>query len=335
MKIAYSCQVPLGQGFAQVAQQAVNALNERGHEVELFVPHTRNPGVSGFDEWHDQYTALHMSHGINVFCGWANASLQCIKRAKIIGAKSIIHRGSAHILFQKEVLDAEGIHLSADSVTRQVAEYENVDHIIVDSTFIRDTFEKYSPHLIDKVHVVNLGVDTEKFSYQPQRQDKFVVLFVGQNVRRKGLDYLIAAWNKLNLNNAQLRVIGVDNGAYPYRTDINYMRWAENLIQEYHNANILCLPSIEDGWGMVAGEAMSCGRPVIISNNTGAKDMVDHGTDGLVILPADWEDIAWSINYFYHNREFLEQMGKNASAKAEQYTWQRYKDEFIKIIEIN
>lgn len=333
MKVAYSCQVPLGQGFAQVAQQAVNALKERGHDVELFVPHKRNKGISGFDEWHDQYTALHMAQGIDVFCGWANASLECIKRAKIIGAKSVIHRGSAHIMFQEEVLAQEGIHLDPMSVDRQVAEYENADKIIVDSTFIRETFRKFSPHLVDKVHVVNLGVDSGKFTYQPQRQDKFVVLFVGGNYDRKGLWYLLEAWKKLDIkDDMELRVVG-GNRIYPYGYNVHFQGYVDDLVSEYHNASILCLPSLEDGWGMVVTEAMACGRPAIISENVGAKDAIINGKNGEIVEVRSCREIMDAIRCFYYNRDELAKQSVEARKTAEQFTWEKYKENFIEVVE--
>lgn len=343
MKIAYSCQVPLGTGFGLVAEKAVEAVKEsrNGYLDQIFTPQRpRQPGIEDFDLYFDKYVSLQLGR-CDAFIGWANAALECIKKAKSMGAKTFIHRGSAHILFQADILEREGVQLNTESINRQLSEYEEVDHIIVDSEFIRETFHSVEPELDKKVHVVNPGVDAEKFTYKEQRQDKFVVLFVGGNHIRKGLKYLLHAWGELHLDleNAELRIVGMNNqdvmDFYPLQWDksINCLGYVEDPVKEYHNASLLCLPSIEDGWGMVVLEAMSCGKPVIISQNVGAKDAVYHGKNGLIVRPASWEDIFYKLKYVNDHRELLAPMGKEAREAAGKYTWEKYKKNFIEVIE--
>lgn len=338
MRIAYSCQVPLGAGFGLPAQYAVSALQERGYDVKVFAPRARDQGIAGFDEWHDSYTALHLNlEKGDIYIGWANASLESIRSAHKQGAKAIIHRGSAHIEFQKDVLAQEGMRLDPVSVDRQCQEYEEVDYIIVDSTFILSTFEKYAPQaIVDKVHVVNLGVDCSKYTYTPMREDKFVVLFIGGNVTRKGLNYLVQAWNVMkDHKDAELRIISgaIPRGYFTHNATSLGGVDEQTKLSEYHKCSILCLPSVEDGFGLVVLEAMSCGRPVVISENVGAKDAVVHGYNGCVISARGSEAIKHSLDYLYNKRLILHSMGEAARHTAEKFTWDEYKRKFLEVVE--
>ena len=76
-------------------------------------------------------------------------------------------------------------------------------------------------------------------------------------------------------------------------------------------------------WAMVAIEAMACGLPVIITQNTGAKDAVTADA-GFVIPVDDKAVLKEKILQLYHNRNLLETMGKAARKVSLKYSWQQY-----------
>lgn len=61
------------------------------------------------------------------------------------------------------------------------------------------------------------------------------------------------------------------------------------LREEYRRADLLCLPSLSDGFGLVVLEAMACGTPALITRSTGAADIIEEGCNGFVIPPSDLE----------------------------------------------
>ena len=108
----------------------------------------------------------------------------------------------------------------------------------------------------------------------------------------------------------------------------------EQLVQELHKADLFVFPSYSDSWGMAVIEAMASGLPVIVSENTGAKDAVTNDC-GFVIPIDDADALADKVLYFYNNRAEIERMGRNASKKAQKYTWDNYHKQvgdFIKTI---
>jgi glycosyltransferase involved in cell wall biosynthesis len=105
----------------------------------------------------------------------------------------------------------------------------------------------------------------------------------------------------------------------------NYIPYLEHdkLVKELHASDIFVLPSYLDSWGMIVIEAMACGLPVIVTENTGAKDAVTD--DSGFVIPIDDEDALMDkILYFYNNRAEIERMGKNAARVVQKYTWDNY-----------
>lgn len=336
MRVAYSCQLDPPRGFALVAHHAIQALQERGYLDQLLTPSTLGLGsrtTEKFDFYFDTIAAQNLSP-CDVFVGWANASLEQIRKAKSFGATTFIDRGSAHILYQRELLQREGLPIDLEAVDRQLREYEEANIIVVDSTFIRETFRTFG--LEDKVRVLNLGVDVEKF--KPRNKDrgrdkgKFTALFCGGNYIRKGLKYLLQAWDSLGLKDAELRIVGGSILRYP-NPSVKFIGFVSNIVEEYQNADVNILPSIEDGWGMTITESCACGVPHIISENTGCKDILRDGETGFIIPPRDVEALREKIRYFYDNPSEVERMGRNARIAMESNTWENYKEKFIKVIE--
>jgi len=101
----------------------------------------------------------------------------------------------------------------------------------------------------------------------------------------------------------------------------------------YEDADVLILPSVEEGFGKVVAEAMACGLPVVVSENTGAKDLVENGENGFIVPIRDVKRLKEKILYFNDNPEITRRMGKNARKTVEKYTWMKYGNEFVKAYE--
>jgi glycosyltransferase involved in cell wall biosynthesis len=113
-------------------------------------------------------------------------------------------------------------------------------------------------------------------------------LYVGQLIRRKGIDILLAAFREYRLNGGAwgLRIIG----SGPMQADcqgegiiFEGFGQARHVAQRMAEARCFILPSREDHWGTVVCEAMACGTPVIASRWVGAsEDLIRNGINGWV-----------------------------------------------------
>ena len=98
------------------------------------------------------------------------------------------------------------------------------------------------------------------------------------------------------------------------------------MVSYYQNADVFVFPSLNDAFALVILQAMACGTPVIISENVGAADVVRNGADGFIVPTRNVGALKGKILFFYNNREKVEEMGRNARAQAEKYSWERYRE---------
>ena len=139
------------------------------------------------------------------------------------------------------------------------------------------------------------------------------------------------AWQELALPNAELVLIGrieeemkpvlkKYEGTFTYRGHVKH----EELYKEYGNASVFVLPSLQEGSALVTYEAMACGLPLIVSENTGS--VVRDGKDGYILPIRDVEGLKEKLTLFYENREQAAQMGDAAHEYVQQFSWAAYAD---------
>jgi len=350
-----------GGGIGDIAYQAVSEINKQGYLKRLITTSYKKTEidpdliqtipivekVSNYfikDTFYDYFASLKVE-ACDIFYGWNDHSLFSLRKAHNKGAKTIIDRGSLEANEQYKVLNTEfkkyGLKspMSKWSIKRMEKEYQETDYIIVPSQFVYNSFIKqgYEP---SKLILNPLGVDTEHFKPKEKEDDVFRIIFVGQVCLRKGVQYLLVAWDNLNLKNAELVLVGgirpdirIILSKYSYRKDIKIFGFLEDIVGAYNNSSLFVFPSVEDGFGMVVTEAMACGLPVVVSDNTGAKDVVREWTDGFILPTGDVKLLKGKIQYLYDNKNEMKRMGKNAREQAERYTWKRYQKNLVKRLE--
>lgn len=219
-------------------------------------------------------------------------------------------------------------------------EYLLADHFLVLSEYAKNTYVKYG---IDpkKIHTVNLGIDLTNFKQKNSYENNMFEILIVSGVRYlKGIKDLIEVVKELLIPNFKLTIIGGHGDAINYvkenlSDNINYINYLEHdkLKEQYKKASIFVLPSYMDSWAQVVCEAMATGTPVIVSENTGAKDVIQNGENGFIINTGDREELKDKILYFYKNKTEIERMGKNARKTVEKYTWDSYYKSVNKIME--
>jgi glycosyltransferase involved in cell wall biosynthesis len=91
----------------------------------------------------------------------------------------------------------------------------------------------------------------------------------------------------------------------------------------YCAADLFVLPAIREPWGLSTLEAMASGTPVIVSNEGGFPDYVKHNVTGMLVDPRSPIEQAKAIVELLSNRARLNEMGKEASKSAGNYTWKK------------
>ena len=274
--------------------------------------------------------ALRNSHA-DILVGWSAATMEAIPVAHARGMKVIIERGSAHIGWQSRVLAeayaAYGLKTAAtpdEIIRRELAEYDACDAISVPSSAAMRSFVAEGVPAA-KLIVNPLGVDTGRFSAveRPGNKVKPQVLFVGTVGIRKGVPDLLRATATLSTL-VDVRLCGrVESAFAEARKTLpsDHVTFAGPLAaqaigQAYRQADIFCLPSLEEGFGMAVLEAMASGLPVIVSDQVGAADLIEDGVNGFIVPVGDPDAISQRIERLATDAELRRSMGDAAAKTA-------------------
>ena len=286
--------------------------------------------------------ATHYLRPSDIFVGWASFSLKPLRKAKLYGARTIIERGSTHIVYQQNILREEyqrfGIQKNPPQnfqklIDKELAEYSEADYISVPSLFAKKTFRDHGIPDRKIIHVP-YGVDLSSFQKNSKSDSVFRIIFAGGICIRKGVHYLLKAYSELNLPNSELWLIGsVDEEIKPFlKKYAGSYRLIGKVPQRelhwyYSQGSVFCILSIEEGLALVQAQAMACGLPVISTPNTGAEDIIRDGQDGFIVSIRDVEAVKEKLCYLYENSERCRMMGESAyNHIASKYSWEKYGD---------
>ena len=186
----------------------------------------------------------------------------------------------------------------------------------------------------NNVFVIPGGVDTSAFSHQSSAislNGKVKKIFVSGRLRevRKGLDVLLRAAAKLREKRDDFKIFATIDR--PFSEDyIVPMGWLDHqkIVKVYQDMDICVIPSLcEEPFGMVATEAMACGKPVVASKAGGLRDSIEDGVTGFHFPPDDADTLSEKINILLDDPSLREKMGRAGRERAVRlFDWDRIVD---------
>lgn len=218
------------------------------------------------------------------------------------------------------------------------AEVDMADLILVGSSFARDSFVSQGVPA-EKLIVIPYGADVSRFSPPAEGSEKHSaggepgslhILYVGQISQRKGMSYLLRAYDAFRGPGTRLRLVGNyygDAEAFlPHRELFEHIPHAPQsaLVNYYQEADVFVFPTLIEGLGLVVLEAMASGLPVITTSN-GPGDIVRDGVDGFVVPGRDVAALVEKLEYLRSHPEERLRMGQNARQRALEYSWAAYR----------
>jgi len=291
-------------------------------------------------EWR---AARHIPENTDVFVGWSGTAESGLKRAREVGAIALLERGSGHIQHQRDLLLEEservGIEVNLpdpEIIEKEKREYERADGMVVPSHFAEQSFKKYG---VDSKKLIRIpyGVDLDEFQEGEKLDTTFRVVYAGRMSLQKGVHYLLQAFSELDLPNAELWLLGKKRPEIApyfekYKSSFQHLghKPQDELQQYYSQGSVFVLNSVQDGFGMVIPQAMSCGLPAICTEHTGGPDIVREGTDGFIIPIRDVDALKEKLLWCYENQDKCREMGQAARERVEgKFTWRNYGDRII------
>jgi len=275
---------------------------------------------------------------------------ETILASKLKGVITIVEHGSLDIRTERDLLQKEcdihgfkpfGNWQHTWLIEKMKREFDEADYIFCCSKLAKQTLVD---HGVDegKVYSNPLGVNLDRFRIKPNRQGAFKYLHVSNMSPLKGLHHIIEAFSRLNARECELWLVGpMPNDPklqMMIKSDlkIKYLGYlAESELPAiYNQCDVFVHPSLSDGWAMTVLQSMASGVPAIVSDMTGAKEIIDEGHNGWVVKAADTEELYQTMLSTYVNRRELVGIGKQASlAVSSGYSWDDYGTRLLKILD--
>lgn len=187
--------------------------------------------------------------------------------------------------------------------------------------------------------VIPNPIDLNRFANQAKPLPEFTdgklnILFVGRiGERRKGLKFLLRAFNYIRQQVPNVRLIIVGKGdtkgyeRYLRNNNIEDVVFTgfvsdEMLPRYYKSAHVFCAPSTGgESFGIVLVEAMASGLPIVASDIPGYASVVQHGKQGVLVEPKNIEMLAMSLIRLLADSELRDKMSQEGREKAAQFSW--------------
>jgi alpha-1,3-rhamnosyl/mannosyltransferase len=207
--------------------------------------------------------------------------------------------------------------------------------VITDSEHSRREILRLWPKLVDKLHVIPLGVAEEYLKVRPAPLSETLcaagvrqpyLLYVGGEIPRKRLDWALQVLQGMGERRLTLVICGVDRAAQSriyqsapsvLRADLCFLPFVPEaeMPQLYQNAAAVLYPTLYEGFGLPALEAQAVGTPVLFSEVGG---LLELRGPGAVIMPLDELD-CWVAAC----RELVKGRGNNPAPDQAPRTWAR------------
>jgi glycosyltransferase involved in cell wall biosynthesis len=162
-----------------------------------------------------------------------------------------------------------------------------------------------------------------------------MVMFTGRLVIQKGPDLLLEAVPGILHHRSDAKIVFVGDGYMRQSLEQranelgvrNAVRFLGNmslfgdLINLYKSADVVCVPSRNEPFGIVVLEAWAAGKPVVVTRNGGPAEMVTHGQEGYIVSDNPGS-ICWGIKEIFNNFAHARWMGERGRVKAAyRFTW--------------
>lgn len=241
------------------------------------------------------------------------------------------------------------------AVIRHLAEREaqnvrRAKRVIVPSAYSADSVAKYYKIKRDKIAVIPLGIDSKKWieiiDHGPDQEKRNKnILCVARQYKRKGISDLIRAFQPLAAGDPGL-LLTIIGGGPEYQSNMQLAEALElagqvrfcgdiadlpRLIAQYKNADLFCLPSYHETFGIVFLEAMAARLPIVGCHATAVPEVVSE-REGILCQPGNIDQLTESIDRLLNDEKCRASMGHAGRQRALKMNWDRAASQLDKLL---
>lgn len=309
-----------------------SALRELGHTVDCESPTRHFPVFTAERLWFNRGLRVSCAHDCTV--GFDMDGYQIAAGA--LGTPGILHVASLKGVIADEVRFERGLTRLSMSVQARCERLhvQRAARVLVSSRYSGVCAQRFYgleqlptvvPELIDlaawRRHMRAFPV--------PAHSGRFTVLYVGRFYRRKRVGLLLEAAAELRhaIPTLEIRIVGNGPRNAAWRAQAEHLKlrntvtWLGDLSRadlaaEYNRAHIFCLPSVQEGFGIVLLEAMAAGKPIVAARAAAIPEVAPHAT---LVEPESAQSLAAGILDLYRAPEAQAAQSAKGLAWVEQF----------------
>jgi glycosyltransferase involved in cell wall biosynthesis len=278
---------------------------------------------------------------IDIIHTWPLGALETLKMAKRLGIPTVLERCNAHTGFAMDVVQKEcdrlGVVLPPDhehaynakKLRKEEEEYGLATRLLCPSDFVVKTFldKGYPPEQLAR-HIYGYDEKVYYPSNEPRDPKRgLTMISVGVCAVRKGLHYALEAWLRSPASKGGTFLIaGEFLPAYREKLapmlvhpSVKVLGHRNDVPELVRKSDILVLPSIEEGFGLVITEAMGSGCVPLASE--ACTEICSHMQTGLVHRVGDVDALTQHITTLHEDRGLLERLRASGLETAKGVTW--------------
>ena len=294
--------------------------------------------------WHDHVVARRiekLAGQIDIIHAWPLGALETLRAAKRLGIPTVLERCNAHTGFAMEVVQREcdrlGVTLppdhehayNAEKLRKEEAEYRLATRLLCPCEFVVKTFlDKGYPK--EQLARHTYGFDEKVYYPSSNLRDPkrgLTMLFVGVCAVRKGVHFALEAWLKSPAcQDGTFLIAGEFLPDYQEKlapmlshSSVKVLGHRNDIPELMRKSDILVLPSIEEGFGLVIAEAMGSGCVPLASE--ACSEICNHMKTGLMHKVGDVEALTQHITLLHEDRALLERLRAASLEACPSFTW--------------
>ena len=226
---------------------------------------------------------------------------------------------------------------------------KRMDRVITVSTSAAEETRNVFNVPRQKLRVIYNGIDIDMFRRLDgeMKEKGRLILVANTQDRKKGLIYLLEAL-KLLQGDMDVKLTIVDNGLpdneyapqlvarYGLDGRVNFTGklGLEELVRHYSRAEVAVVPSLYEGFGLPAAEAMACGLPVVSTTAGALPEVVEDGRNGILVPPRDACALAGAIERLMKDDELRRAMGEEGRKRVERkFSWEQAARKTLEVYE--
>jgi glycosyltransferase involved in cell wall biosynthesis len=338
-----------GSGTFVALDGLIRGLRRLGHDV-VFRPLRLRTGFHTLDRWLYNAGVVLRPPDADVVLGvdldgflWARGRAQGRPVRFVVALKGII---------ADELRNERGWvrTLLAVQARWERANVQRADRVVVPSRYSADVAAELYEIPASRIAVVPEPIDLaewrRRFAAAERRvSSRPTVLAVARTYPRKRLDDLLRAAVPLRrrIPDVQIRIVGegptsadlrrlhADLGLGDTAVLLGEVSRAE-LSVEYVSADCFCLPTVQEGFGLVFAEAMAAGLPVVACRAAAVPEIVADGQTGMLVTPRRPDELATAMETVLMNHGLRKELADEARRRVEAYDLDRVAAAFLEVL---